>query len=621
MCQSLKAPAVPAISAQPSKQPELCLPKHRLNPRALEFVASSSSSEASSPNHRPSSEVDAQQLGDPESLAPEDPEWSDGQESDQGCMQGNPGAAEHTQQASDDQPRWTEGWESPQVSVPAACPWLLAGRLKLRSNTAMSCSMMRQRNHAHRPPPSLRAQSAAAYSIAPDAARSPPLCTLQGVLPSSQYALAMHLHAHGMPGPQGSDNAKPDADADTDAVRPRRDAGAASPPIPPHAMSASAYPWGAHTHPYNAVWYHDGVALDRSGSPPTYPGGGSPPVAPGFISVPVHPHHHGRMAEPGSPTGPIAVMYHPHPHHPAAAGASPPGYHLPHLGASPPPFGGSPPLGVSGSPPGGHYLYVPGDYNNHHGYGHHPMHQQQHHQHQHLLHHQQQQLHHNQHQHGGPDFLSHHMGGLALGPGSSGSAGSGAGGGGAGSARASARIARSHRAGGAYNPSQFEFSLAEAEAGGEGARTTVMIRNVPNKYTQAAMLEVLHKAGFAGAFDFFYLPIDFRNRCGLGYAFVNMTSPAAAARLYRAFHTHRWEEYNSKKVCEVTYARVQGRDALVEHFRAAKFPSDDAEYQPLVYVHSEGAQGQAPSAVDPLPIHAFLAAAARGGEGEGEAPL
>ena len=43
---------------------------------------------------------------------------------------------------------------------------------------------------------------------------------------------------------------------------------------------------------------------------------------------------------------------------------------------------------------------------------------------------------------------------------------------------------------------QFEFSLEEAESGRPDARTTVMIRNIPNKYTQAVMQEVLHKSGF-----------------------------------------------------------------------------------------------------------------------------
>lgn len=52
----------------------------------------------------------------------------------------------------------------------------------------------------------------------------------------------------------------------------------------------------------------------------------------------------------------------------------------------------------------------------------------------------------------------------------------------------------------------------------------------------------------SGTFDFFYLPIDFRNKCNLGYCFVNFLDAGMAGRLYRDFHQKRWEEYNSKKV-------------------------------------------------------------------------
>lgn len=219
------------------------------------------------------------------------------------------------------------------------------------------------------------------------------------------------------------------------------------------------------------------------------------------------------------------------------------------------------------------------------------------------------------------------MGMSGVAPGGSSPTGSSASGG-RGESRASARIARSHRAGGAYNPSDFEFKLEEAESGGSGARTTVMIRNIPNKYNQQTMLGMLEEAGFNGTFDFFYLPIDFRNRCGLGYAFVNFLSPGAAANVYRHFHGRRWDEFNSKKVCEITYARVQGRDALVQHFKSAKFPSEDPEYQPLVYERQQAGHDaeDETSAADanaedtahsPLPIHAYLAGkAADHGEGK-----
>ena len=37
------------------------------------------------------------------------------------------------------------------------------------------------------------------------------------------------------------------------------------------------------------------------------------------------------------------------------------------------------------------------------------------------------------------------------------------------------------------------------------------------------------------------------------------------------------------QVCEVKYARVQGKDALIEHFRNSKFPSNDVDCLPLLF--------------------------------------
>jgi hypothetical protein len=56
---------------------------------------------------------------------------------------------------------------------------------------------------------------------------------------------------------------------------------------------------------------------------------------------------------------------------------------------------------------------------------------------------------------------------------------------------------------------------------GEDRRTTLMIKNIPNKYTQKMLLATIDES-FKGQYDFFYLPIDFKNKCNVGYAFINM---------------------------------------------------------------------------------------------------
>lgn len=50
------------------------------------------------------------------------------------------------------------------------------------------------------------------------------------------------------------------------------------------------------------------------------------------------------------------------------------------------------------------------------------------------------------------------------------------------------------------------------------------------------LLKTLEDQGFAAKFDFFYLPIDFRNRCNVGYAFINFVSPQDAKRFLSVFH-------------------------------------------------------------------------------------
>ncbi|XWS34687.1 hypothetical protein CRYUN_Cryun21dG0058800 [Craigia yunnanensis] len=154
-----------------------------------------------------------------------------------------------------------------------------------------------------------------------------------------------------------------------------------------------------------------------------------------------------------------------------------------------------------------------------------------------------------------------------------------------------------------------EDALVESNC--KDSRTTVMIKNIPNKYSQKLLLNMLDNHCIhcneqiaeggdqpLSSYDFVYLPIDFNNKCNVGYGFVNMTSPQATWRLHKAFHHQHWEVYNSRKICEVTYARVQGLETLKEHFRNSKFPCEMDHYLPVVF--SPPRDGKQPT--EPLPI-------------------
>ena len=109
-----------------------------------------------------------------------------------------------------------------------------------------------------------------------------------------------------------------------------------------------------------------------------------------------------------------------------------------------------------------------------------------------------------------------------------------------------------------------------------------MIRNVPNKYTKSALLQLIDM-NHANAYDFFYLPIDFRNNSGnLGYAFLNLKDPLGIVALVEDFSGKRWERHKSEKVCEIAYAHIQGKQALMEHFRCSRLMSKHYKYRPLV---------------------------------------
>lgn len=142
---------------------------------------------------------------------------------------------------------------------------------------------------------------------------------------------------------------------------------------------------------------------------------------------------------------------------------------------------------------------------------------------------------------------------------------------------------RSRRAGSEEDKSKFKLVISEV---GKDNRTTLMIKNIPNKYNQKMLLQAVdeyHK----GAFDFFYLPIDFKNKCNVGYAFINFITTEHIRAFYERFNGKKWEKFNSEKVCIIAYARIQGKNSLIQHFQNSSLMCEDKKCRPIIF-HSDG---------------------------------
>ncbi|KAK1225716.1 hypothetical protein PQX77_011336 [Marasmius sp. AFHP31] len=124
-------------------------------------------------------------------------------------------------------------------------------------------------------------------------------------------------------------------------------------------------------------------------------------------------------------------------------------------------------------------------------------------------------------------------------------------------------------------------------ASGADTRTTVMIKNVPNKLSSTDLLSFIHST-VGNRVDFLYLRIDFRNECNFGYAFVNFIGVEDLVGFVRERGGRRWNLHSSNKILELCYADYQGKEALVEKFKNSGIMDEKPEWRPRIFHSEEG---------------------------------
>ncbi|ROT40155.1 hypothetical protein SODALDRAFT_329819 [Sodiomyces alkalinus F11] len=135
---------------------------------------------------------------------------------------------------------------------------------------------------------------------------------------------------------------------------------------------------------------------------------------------------------------------------------------------------------------------------------------------------------------------------------------------------------------------------------GTDVRTTIMLRNIPNKVDQAMLKRIVDESSW-GKYDFMYLRIDFANDCNVGYAFINFVDPLDIIDFVRTRGNQRWNCFKSDKVAEISYATIQGKDCLVQKFRNSSVMLEPAHYRPKLFYTSNGPMPRLAGQEEPFP--------------------
>ena len=105
-------------------------------------------------------------------------------------------------------------------------------------------------------------------------------------------------------------------------------------------------------------------------------------------------------------------------------------------------------------------------------------------------------------------------------------------------------------------------------ASGKDQRTTVMIRNIPIKYSEKMLNDALEE--FQKKYDCLNMPYDYDKNGNKGYAFINFVNPLHILLFYEKFNGKKWKYFESAKICELNCAHFQGINELQKHTKNFK---------------------------------------------------
>lgn len=117
----------------------------------------------------------------------------------------------------------------------------------------------------------------------------------------------------------------------------------------------------------------------------------------------------------------------------------------------------------------------------------------------------------------------------------------------------------------------------------KGPITTLMLRNLPQKYTPDVLLkEVKEVLGSTVSFDFLHLPWDTPGRCNVGFAFINCCDVEGAQACRKMFDDYLFRRGTRNKQCKVFVAHIQGLEKNLIHLMGTAV-AESSTHDPVIF--------------------------------------
>ena len=135
--------------------------------------------------------------------------------------------------------------------------------------------------------------------------------------------------------------------------------------------------------------------------------------------------------------------------------------------------------------------------------------------------------------------------------------------------------------------------------------TSVMLRNIPNKYTRGGLITALLEQGFDACkfCNNLYLPRDAGSGCNLGFCFLNFHRHEDAVDFKAKFEGIRLPSAGSRKVCSVVWANRQG---VFQHSNPPGRVSDEGPSSTASAASDESEEALLASGLSGTPCKVFV---------------